>query len=77
MGSSRRCVVWVWGSDELDFAEFYRSASDECLRAVLVSVGDQDTAREVVDEAFARAWASVAQRITGIPRQKPGWSARR
>ena len=46
------------GIEQLDFAEFYRSASDECLRAVLVSVGDQDTAREVVDEAFARAWAS-------------------
>ena len=42
----------------MDFAEFYRSAADECLRAVLVSIGDQDTAREVVDEAFARAWAS-------------------
>jgi RNA polymerase sigma factor (sigma-70 family) len=42
----------------MDFAEFYRSAADECLRAVLVSIGDRDTAREVVDEAFARAWAS-------------------
>ncbi len=40
------------------FAEFYRSAADECLRAFLVSIGDQDTARELVDEAFARAWAS-------------------
>ncbi len=46
------------GTQQLDFAEFYRSAADECLRAVLVSVGDQDTARELVDEAFARAWAS-------------------
>jgi RNA polymerase sigma factor (sigma-70 family) len=46
------------GPQQLDFAEFYRSAADECLRAVLVSVGDQDTARELVDEAFARAWAS-------------------
>jgi RNA polymerase sigma-70 factor (sigma-E family) len=45
-------------TQQLDFAEFYRSAADECLRAVLVSVGDQDTARELVDEAFARAWAS-------------------
>jgi RNA polymerase sigma factor (sigma-70 family) len=43
---------------QLDFAEFYRSAADECLRTVLVSIGDQDTARELVDEAFARAWAS-------------------
>ena len=46
------------GARQLDFAEFYRSAADECLRAVLVSVGDQDLAQELVDEAFARAWAS-------------------
>jgi len=46
------------GTQPLDFAEFYRDAADECLRAVLVSIGDQDTARELVDEAFARAWAS-------------------
>ena len=46
------------GTQQPDFAEFYRSAADECLRAVLVSIGDQDTARELVDEAFARAWAS-------------------
>jgi RNA polymerase sigma factor (sigma-70 family) len=46
------------GTQQLDFAEFYRSAADECLRAVVVSIGDQDTARELVDEAFARAWAS-------------------
>jgi RNA polymerase sigma factor (sigma-70 family) len=46
------------GTQQLDFAEFYRSAADECLRTVLVSVGDDDAARELVDEAFARAWAS-------------------
>jgi RNA polymerase sigma factor (sigma-70 family) len=46
------------GTRQPDFAEFYRSAADECLRAVLVSIGDLDTARELVDEAFARAWAS-------------------
>jgi RNA polymerase sigma factor (sigma-70 family) len=45
-------------TQQLDFAQFYRSAADECLRAVLVSTGDQDTAQELVDEAFARAWAS-------------------
>ena len=42
----------------LDFAEFYRKARDECLRAVLVSVGDQEMAQDLVDEAFARACAS-------------------
>jgi len=46
------------GTQQSDFAEFYRSAADECLQAVLVSVRDRDTARELVDEAFARAWAS-------------------
>jgi RNA polymerase sigma factor (sigma-70 family) len=46
------------GSQNLDFAEFYRGARDECLRAVLVSVGDRDVAQELVDEAFARACAS-------------------
>jgi RNA polymerase sigma factor (sigma-70 family) len=46
------------GSQSLDFAEFYRGARDECLRAVLVSVGDHDMAQELVDEAFARACAS-------------------
>jgi RNA polymerase sigma factor (sigma-70 family) len=48
----------VVGTQQLDFAEFYRSTAGECLRAVLVSIGDQDTARDLVDEAFARAWAS-------------------
>ena len=46
------------GSQSLDFAEFYRGARDKCLRTVLVSVGDRDTAQELVDEAFARACAS-------------------
>jgi RNA polymerase sigma factor (sigma-70 family) len=45
-------------TQQQDFAEFYSSAADECLRAVVVSIGDQDTAQELVDEAFARAWAS-------------------
>jgi RNA polymerase sigma factor (sigma-70 family) len=46
------------GSRRLDFVEFYRSSVDECLRTVQISVGDQDTAQDLVDEAFARAWAS-------------------
>ena len=46
------------GTQRLDFAEFYRKFKDECLVTVLVSVGDQDTAQELVAEAFARAWAS-------------------
>jgi DNA-directed RNA polymerase specialized sigma24 family protein len=46
------------GTQRPDFAEFYRQAKDECLFAVLVSVGDRDTAQDLVAEAFARAWAS-------------------
>jgi DNA-directed RNA polymerase specialized sigma24 family protein len=46
------------GSQRLDFVEFYREAKDDCLFAVLVSVGDRDTAQDLVAEAFARAWAS-------------------
>jgi RNA polymerase sigma factor (sigma-70 family) len=41
-----------------DFAEFYRRSRDDCLRTVLVSVGDRDRAQDLVAEAFARACAS-------------------
>jgi RNA polymerase sigma factor (sigma-70 family) len=54
------------GYQLLDFAEFYRGARDECLRAVLVSVGDLDTAQDLVDEAFARACASW-RKVSGHP----------
>jgi hypothetical protein len=43
----------------MDFAEFYRRSKDECLRTVLISVGDQDTAQELVAEAFARRTRST------------------
>ena len=43
---------------QLDFAEFYHRAKDDCLRTVLVSIGNQDRAQDLVDEAFARACAS-------------------
>jgi RNA polymerase sigma-70 factor (sigma-E family) len=46
------------GFQRRDFAEFYRESCDDCLRTVLVSVGDRDTAQDLVDEAFARAFAS-------------------
>lgn len=46
------------GVQRLDFADFYRRSRDECLRTVLVSVGDRDAAQDLVDEAFARACAS-------------------
>jgi RNA polymerase sigma factor (sigma-70 family) len=44
--------------EELDFASFYEASRDDCLRTVLASVGDMDTAQDMVAEAFARAWAS-------------------
>jgi RNA polymerase sigma-70 factor (ECF subfamily) len=52
------------GVNRSDFAEFYRETKDECLLAVLVSVGDRDTAQELVAEAFARAcnsWPKVSK----------------
>ena len=54
------------GSQRPDFAEFYRGSRDDCLRTVLVSVGDQDTAQELVAEAFARACASW-RTVSGHP----------
>jgi DNA-directed RNA polymerase specialized sigma24 family protein len=52
------------GTQRPDFAEFYRSSRDDCLRTVLVIVGDQDSAQELVAEAFARActsWRTVSR----------------
>jgi RNA polymerase sigma factor (sigma-70 family) len=46
------------GVERSDFAEFYRETKDECLFAVLVSVGDRDIAEDLLAEAFARACAS-------------------
>ena len=51
------------GIQRLDLAEFYRSSRDDCLRTVVVIVGDQDSAQELVAEAFARActsWRTVS-----------------
>src|ERR1039457_7150747 len=48
----------------MDFAEFYRRSKDDCLRTVLISVADQDTAQGLVEEAFARAsesWSPVSR----------------
>src|SRR6516164_10816497 len=54
------------GTQRPDFAEFYRRSKDEGLFTVLLSVGDQDTAQDLVDEAFARAWASW-RTVSGHP----------
>ncbi len=41
-----------------EFTEFHTSAKDDCLRIVLVSVGDRQLAEDLVAEAFTRAWMS-------------------
>jgi RNA polymerase sigma-70 factor (ECF subfamily) len=41
-----------------EFASFYDSNRDACLRAVLASRGDRGVAEDLVSEAFARAWTS-------------------
>jgi RNA polymerase sigma factor (sigma-70 family) len=44
--------------DQREFAEFYAAAWDDCLRIVMVGVGDRALAEDLVAEAFTRAWAS-------------------
>jgi RNA polymerase sigma-70 factor (ECF subfamily) len=46
------------GPKRIDFAGFYASSRDDCLRTVLAVTGDRETSEDVVAEAFARAWAS-------------------
>jgi RNA polymerase sigma-70 factor (sigma-E family) len=49
-----------WGVEQerREFSEFYAAAKDDCLRIVLVSVGDRQLAEDLVAEAFTRAWMS-------------------
>jgi predicted RNA polymerase sigma factor len=68
------------GTQRLDFAEFYRRSRDDCLRTVLISVGDQDTAQELVAEAFARAcasWRTVSMHPAPAAWVGDGWHLRR
>lgn len=46
---------------ELEFAEFYSSSRDVCLRAVLAGVGERQLAEDLVAEAFTRAWTGWAK----------------
>jgi RNA polymerase sigma-70 factor (sigma-E family) len=52
--------VRIWGVEHRrrEFTDFYTSARDDCLRIVLVSVGDRQLAEDLVAEAFTRAWMS-------------------
>lgn len=50
--------IWSVEHKRQEFTEFYASAKDDCLRIVLVSVGDRQLAEDLVAEAFTRAWMS-------------------
>ena len=43
---------------QLEFTSFYAAARDDCLRILLVTVGDRQLAEDLVAEAFTRAWMS-------------------
>jgi RNA polymerase sigma factor (sigma-70 family) len=58
--------VGVRTPQQASFAEFYASARDDCLRAVVASTGDRAAAEDFVAEAFARAWASW-RKVSGHP----------
>lgn len=66
----------VWGvkQDQLDFAKFYAAARDDCLRIVLISVGNRQLAEDLVAEAFAKAWMSW-RRVHGL-REPRAWVVR-
>ncbi|HEX4062691.1 MAG TPA: SigE family RNA polymerase sigma factor [Streptosporangiaceae bacterium] len=43
-------------SKQTEFAEFYEATRDECLRIVLLNVGNLALAEDLVAEGFTRAW---------------------
>ena len=49
-----------WGVEQKrrEFTEFYAAAKDDCMRIVLISVGNRQLAEDLVAEAFTRAWMS-------------------
>jgi DNA-directed RNA polymerase specialized sigma24 family protein len=60
----------------MEFAEFYQSSRDDCLRIVLLNVGNRQLAEELVAEGFARAWVSW-RKVRVHPAPQAGWCARR
>jgi RNA polymerase sigma-70 factor (sigma-E family) len=46
------------GSKQAEFTEFYEAARDDCLRIVLLNVGDLTLAEDLVAEGFTRAWTA-------------------
>ena len=59
-GKGIRGGMRSWGVEQKrrEFSEFYATAKDDCLRIVLISVGDRQLAEDLVAEAFTRAWMS-------------------
>src|ERR1700683_4979372 len=52
-----------------EFAEFYDSTREDCLRIVLLNVGDLHLAQGLVAEAYTRAWVSWRKvRTLEVPR---------
>jgi RNA polymerase sigma-70 factor (sigma-E family) len=45
-------------NEQAEFADFFRTSWEPCLRAVLAVVGSPQLAEDQVAEAFAKAWAS-------------------
>ncbi len=45
-------------NEQAEFADFFRTSWEPCLRAVLAVVGSPQLAEDQVAEAFVRAWAS-------------------
>ena len=61
----------VWGVERRrqELTEFYTSSKDDCLRIVLVSVGDRQLAEDLVAEAFTRPGCPGARcASTRVPR---------
>jgi RNA polymerase sigma-70 factor (sigma-E family) len=64
-------VMRVRGMEQelTEFAEFYESTREDCLRIVLLNVGDRDLAQDLVAEAYTRAWVSWRKvRALEVPR---------
>jgi hypothetical protein len=56
-----------------EFAEFYESTREDCLRIVLLNVGDRQLAQDLVAEAYTRAWVSWRKvRALDVPQADPG-----
>jgi DNA-directed RNA polymerase specialized sigma24 family protein len=48
--------------EPVEFAELYESTCDDCLRIVLLHVGDRHLAHDLVAEAYTKAWMSWRKR---------------